>query len=283
MRLLVALLVILPLLSVVATAQAETEPDPRCILFIEPSPDFRTVRVRADLLLTDEERANLTAELDADGSGQIDFAEVAAYEERQTAVVIDPSKLGAKALFMDGSAPNSMTVYRRVAGWDRSPVNVTVTEHRLYDFPPPLRGSGYGHFLSGGLYALPAVEAPRPVVETVILIAPPGWVVWNVENLTNPAPTPVNEQNPTPMTFPTPPSSYASFGSGVRYESRQVELPSFDAGGSYVVGFSREGVDPTQIGFNSGPRLVDTIPFLVIGGIGALIIVGVILVARRLK
>ncbi|HET6403816.1 MAG TPA: hypothetical protein VFH78_04160 [Candidatus Thermoplasmatota archaeon] len=232
MRALSLVLVLVLVLAPAATAAPEG--DPLCIIFFEPSQDFRLVDVKADLILTQEERENLSARVDADADGFITPAEVAAYENSTTLVVTGaPSEFGDRLLYMDGNLPTQMTVYTKLHNWT-GPVEEArrgvVSEHREYHTVPAPDESG--HLLTGGLYAPggQSLAQRRPVIQTIVINAPRGWVVFEVRH----APE-TGEGGPTPSSPPM---------AGQRYEQKTVQISAFDIRRQYEVVFAKEGTNP---------------------------------------
>lgn len=242
---------LLLLAMMLVPAAAAQEGDLLCIIFFEPSIDFRLVDVKADLILTPDERANLSARVDADADGVITAQEVSMFENGTTVEVTgDASQYGERLLYMDGNLPTRMTVYTKLRNWT-GPVEEArkgvVTEIREYHTTP---ANDVGHILSGGLYAVPdSFLRQRPVIETIVINAPDGWVVWEVGH----APVPATPEGNSTLT-PQPPTYQP--GGGTRYLRQSVQISAFDIRRQYTVSFAKEGEDPTQIQNGSpGPEL----------------------------
>lgn len=228
-------LILLPLVLALPIASANAPADELCIIFFEPSKDFRLVDVRADLILTPDERANLSALVDADADGTITPAEVATYENNSVTIVTQREDYGERLLYMDGNLPTQMTVWTKLRNWT-GPVEEArkgvVTELREYHTVPKV---DKGHILTGGLYAAPhTLQQRRPVIETIVVSAPEGWVVFEVGHLP-PHPTP-DEQGRVP-----PSSMYTQ---NQRFEQKSVTLSQFDIRSQYEVVFAKEGENP---------------------------------------
>ena len=244
---------------IVPTVAAQ-EGDPLCIIFFEPSADFRLVDVNADLILTPEERENLSARVDADADGFITAQEVSSFENGTTLEITGPaSEYGERLLYMDGNLPTRMTVYTKLRNWT-GPVEEArkgvVSELREYHTQP---ANDVGHILTGGLYAVPdSFARQRPVIETIVINAPEGWVVWSVGH------TPQPEGNGTSSPSPYPTSS------ATKYEQKSVKISAFDIRRQYSVSFAKEGEDPTRV---QGGGMPDVAPLLVVAAIAALALV----------
>lgn len=243
-------------LLLVPTASAQ-EGDPLCIIFFEPSLDFRLVDVKADLILTPDQRVNISADVDADSDGFITAEEVATYENGTVFVVTEQEQYRERLLYMDGNLPTRMTVYTKLRNWT-GPVEEArkgvVTELREYHTVP---ADDVGHLLTGGLYA-PAGDSlnrRRPVIETIVINAPDGWVVYEVRH--------------TPDTGDNSTSPYPTYSSvGQRYEQKSVQISSFDIRRQYEVVFAKEGENPYAVRGSPGPS-----SFLLLAAIVALALV----------
>lgn len=219
--------VLLPLLGLalllpLASAQGG---DPLCIIFVEPEEDFSVVRMRADLILDQEERGNVSAAVDEDADGTLTAAEVAAYEATRELTLRAVADMGDRVLFLDGNSPRELVVRVKLSNWT-GPIetarNGTVTEHREYRMGAV--PYDYEHALSGGLGAHP-YRIPKPVVEVVIVNAPEGWLVTSVSQ--------VGSDNVT--TSPSYPTGNLFSGS-----QRSVRLDGFDLHSSYAMTFRDE-------------------------------------------
>lgn len=212
---------------------AAAEGDPLCIIFFEPSPDFRLVDVNADLILTPDQRANLSARVDADADGNITAAEVSTFENATVETLT--ADYGDRLLNMDGRPPRQLTVWTKLRNWT-GPVEEArkgvVTEMREYHMTPT--EGEIGHILTGGLYARPtSLDERRPVIETIVLTAPDGWVVYEVAHA---PPAPQGNTTPSP-----PPTSYMP---AQRYGQQSVTISAFDIREQYEVTFAKEGQNP---------------------------------------
>lgn len=254
------------LLAIVIMPTVAAQGDPLCIIFFEPSADFRLIDVKADLILTPEERENISAAVDADHDNMITAAEVSTYENSTTLELgTDASAYGERMLYIDGNPPTGMTAYTKLRDWT-GPIEEArkgvVSEFREYRMTP---GSDVGHILTGGLYAVPdSFSRHRPVIETIVINAPEGWVVWEVSHAPQP-PTP-----PTPSDGNTSATSYPSYYptsptvTSERYLRQSVQISSFDIRRSYSVSFAKEGEDPMQV--RGGPGFE---PILALAAIAA--------------
>lgn len=218
-----------------ALAQAEDDEAALCIIFFEPSPDFRTLRVRADLVLSPEQRENITREVDADGDRTVTEAEVAAYETRATQRLGNASEgYGDRMVYLDGLPPESATFRLDLTSWtgpfDQAKLG-HATELREYVLQPV---PDFAHALSGGVNATPTRIA-YPVVETVVFTAPPGWVVHSVRRWS------ANESEDPYPGYRTIVGSDA--GADVHRE-RTVRISGFETRQPFVVVFAEEGRDP---------------------------------------
>lgn len=248
-RTLLPLALLAALLALVPAAAAEG--DPLCIIFFEPSPDFRLVDVNADLILTPDQRANLSARVDADADGNITPAEVSTFENATVETIT--SDYGERLLNMDGLPPRQLTVWTKLRNWT-GPVEEArkgvVTEMREYHMTPAQDETG--HLLTGGLYARAStLNERRPVIETIVLTAPDGWVVWEVSHAPKPA------ENAT--STPTP---HVSYMPAQRYEQQSVTISAFDIREQYEVVFAKEGEHPYAARGSPGPALALVLPAL---------------------
>ena len=244
------------MLMPIASAQ---EGDPLCIIFFEPSLDFRLVDVKADLILTPDQRVNISADVDADDDGFLTVEEVATYENGTVFVVTEQEQYRERLRYMDGNLPTRMTVYTKLRNWT-GPVEEArkgvVTELREYHTIP---ADDVGHLLTGGLYA-PAGDSlnrRRPVIETIVINAPDGWVVYEVRH------TPETADN---SSAPTSPPTHSM--TPQRFEQKSVQISSFDIRRQYEVVFAKEGENPYAVRGSPGPS-----SFLLLAAIVALAVV----------
>ena len=246
-------LLLLPLVLALLPSAAGQEGDPLCIVFFEPSDDFRRMLVRADLILTPEERNATAAEVDADGDGVLTRGEVAAYEAgSRVELGNDTSQYGERLLWMDGEGPVRATFARRLTNWTGPVAQArmgAVTEIREYEMRP---SSDFAHVLSGGANSSRPYLAV-PVVETVVFTAPPGWVVYQAKS----AP---EGQPPFPM-------GMGSRNDAPVHNERSVTLSAFDTRSAFLVVFAEEGRDPYEVRGGGMP------------GPGALLVAGALAVA----
>jgi hypothetical protein len=171
--------VVLAAVLVTFAAAAGAQPaEEFCVIRYTPNPDFSRIVVDVDLEPTESDLRNLTAAVDADSDGMINASEVVTYEENRVEQFGPLDDLGVKKLFVDGYEPWNVTIQSDLIDFE-GPVNETgdrrVKEIRTYRFNQ-FEADWY-HFLHGGLYSEPL---PRVAVEFVVLEAPPGWVVWRV-------------------------------------------------------------------------------------------------------
>jgi hypothetical protein len=214
----------------VVTPLASGDEDPGCVIFLQPSGDFRTLTFRADLVLNSSQRRAEAALLDGDGDGIItesEIADVDAASKRFFRGADDE----LRAILLDDVAPNVTLVSKMHAGWAGSVVtaNGTVSEDReyRYDAVPERNGPGV-RVLTGGVPP-PSARLSYPVVETVDFIAPDGWLVYEVN--------------------------------GTRHGETKADIPHFDLKASWIVVFAQPGVDPHRLrgGGMPGPSAVATI------------------------
>lgn len=226
-------LALLPLLVLLAAPAEAQEGDPLCIIFVEPEEDFEVIRMRADLILDQDERARIAAEVDADGDGTMTAAEVGAYEASQEETLTRVGDMETRILYLDGASPRELIVRVKLTNWT-GPVetarNGTVTEHREYRMGTV--PYDYEHLISGGLGAHP-YRIPKPVVEVVIIRAPEGWLVTGVSQDAAAS----NATNGT-----TPVTASPGFPSGNLFNgaNKSVTLSGFDLHASYVMTFRDE-------------------------------------------
>lgn len=227
-----------PLLLLLAAAPAAAqEGDPLCIIFYDVGDDFTTLRVRADLILSPEQRDNITREVDADADGNVTAEEVAAYEAASVLTPgSDPEAYGDRVMWLDGSPPVNATFRLKLTNWTGPAAQARMgaaTELREYTMQPG--GPGHAHTLSGGNGSTPTRIA-YAVVETVVFSAPEGWVVHLV------AP-----QEPRRDGAPGYGLDYPDPAEGTVYKERSVRISGFDTRSPFSVVFAKEGTDPYSL------------------------------------
>lgn len=179
------LIALLATLALPTDAQEDEDLETRvdlCIITYRPFPDFRTIKVEADQVVSDENMTALLDEVDTDDDGTITSQEVAAYEQDSEHRQYDFESLGKLKLVVDQDAPTEVqfrTVLRNFEGPIDADKARLVVEHRTYRFPYTQEADF--HWLEGGLYA----EGERQdqfAIEFVVLEAPEGWVVAKVND-----------------------------------------------------------------------------------------------------
>lgn len=178
-RLVLALLLGLSLASLAPGSLADEDAEALCIIFIRPSQDFTILEVAADLILTPEQRANLSARVDANADGTIDATEVEAYEN-QTRVNYESAAIPAeRVLRMDLEDAESLDVRTKLRNWTGPRAEAekgVVTEERYYRFE---RHDQTGHTLDGALYVRPSLPT-NVVIEVIVIDAPADWRIARV-------------------------------------------------------------------------------------------------------
>ncbi|MBW3582720.1 MAG: hypothetical protein KY455_06440 [Euryarchaeota archaeon] len=181
------LVALITTLALPTDAQEDDDVESRvdlCIITYRPFADFRTIKVEADQVVSDENMTALLDEVDSDDDGTITSQEVAAYEDRSQHTERDFEALGKHKLVVDQDAPRSVdfrTVLRNFEGSIDEEKARLVVEHRTYRFP--FTQEADFHWLEGGLYS-EGEERPRDniVEEFVVLEAPEGWIVGKVND-----------------------------------------------------------------------------------------------------
>ncbi len=182
-----ALAIILAPGAFVPSVDAQSDPEPAsasggdalCIIVIAPTEDFRRVTVTVDLVLSDQDKANYTADVDADEDGTITAAEVAAYESAHAEA--RPAGDGVRTLVMDALEPTSARLWFDLIGFEGAADpsrELKVAEMREYWFNETRRGDV--HRIEGG--ADSDYVRPVAVIETVVIPAPAGWLVTSVND-----------------------------------------------------------------------------------------------------
>lgn len=237
-KLLPLALCLVPLLVAPVASGAEAVARDACFIFLAPSADFSTIRVRADLAYTEEEKREIARAWDANGDGSLSLTETHNFTASTARVITDPAQMGELRMYIDQTLPRSVTVMRSPSAPLISVENVdgwNIAEIRVYDFDV-LPVAGDARILSGGVYARPLSLPPQPVIEALVVTAPDGWVVWSLGEI------PGAQQGQPPPTM-----GYVSQASGTHYGERQAHAGQLDVNKSYFVVFSREGVDPFAI------------------------------------
>lgn len=162
---------------------AEEPSEALCIIFIRPiDANFQLIEVAADLILTPDERANLSERVDADRDGAITEEEVSRFTNGTSRTIDGWEVPRDERVFLDGSDAFQVLIYTRLRNWT-GPVEEArkgvVTEARYHRYGP---GPTYAHELRGAFYAKPT-PTPEVVVEVVVIDAPPGWVVAKVSQI----------------------------------------------------------------------------------------------------
>lgn len=161
---------------VLAVPTAAQDGEPLCIITITPAGDWRSIEVVVDLELTEAEMANLTREVDADHDGTITAAETQAYGVTSRKA-LNATEAAERRIILDGN-PSDLSVNRTLHGFEgpaEPRPGMKVQELRYYVTQPYPRDPW--HHLQGGREAR---EYGRAVPETVVFVAPSGWLVWSV-------------------------------------------------------------------------------------------------------
>lgn len=178
LRLVLALVVVA---SVAPAALAQEDAEALCIIFVRPSQDFTVLEIAADLILTPEQRANLSVRVDANDDGAIDAAEVEAYENATRTNYDGLSIPHDRRMLLDGAPATSLDVRTKLRDWTGPRVGAekgVVTELRYYRFDAY---PSQEHVLEGALYVRPIPTSdPQAVIEVVVIDAPADWRIAKV-------------------------------------------------------------------------------------------------------
>lgn len=247
---------LLLLVALAATPAASDPPaDAFCVILIEPSADFRLIRVLVDEDTSLEEREALWPSVDVDGNGVISEVEQDAFRWANTTGWSHVEELGVKAVFLQPNAPYTLSPPQKpvyAATWRQvghvfhqqeyelpdqltRPVELETQEVREFGFQLDA-GRSSRFTLSGGrdlagqnLSAAPTYdEQGRPVIEYVVIKAPKGWIVELVEG-----------QSYNGSIF-------------LRPGKRTVDVPAFDTKSPYNITFLNPSLDK-ELGKIEGP------------------------------
>ncbi|MEA3191353.1 MAG: hypothetical protein QOD77_1935 [Thermoplasmata archaeon] len=189
---------------------AEAPPDAFCIVVIEPTDGFRQVRITVDEDLNETARQSSWADVDLNGDGRASQAEAEAFRYGTLKLWPGGLDMGNKSLFLAPGAPYTTATPIR-------PVYATTWRHLghgFYDEPAQAHDGStlgaevpfadfetqavreYGFHVAhdfsrmtlhgaqpnatAGLPTDSAVEVSKPVIESVVVRAPAGWVVQEV-------------------------------------------------------------------------------------------------------
>lgn len=170
-------LALLAVLALLPPAHGQEAEEALCIIFVRPlDASFQILEVAADLILSPEQRVNISERVDADADGVITAEEVSVWQN-ETSVSTDGWNVPfERRIMLDGSDAFLVDTYTRLRDWT-GPVEDArkgvVTEARYYRYAPDPSSM---HEIRGGLYIQPA-PTPQVVIEVVVIEAPNGWVV----------------------------------------------------------------------------------------------------------
>lgn len=201
LRLVLALVLTSSLISLAPSSLADEPAEALCIIFIRPSQDFALLEIAADLILSPEQRANLSARVDANKDGTIDATEVDVYQN-ETRISYDGASIPPeRRLRMDLEDAESLDLRTKLREWTGPRAEAekgVVTEERFYRFE---EHDQTGHTLEGALYVRPIPTGePQVVVEVVVIDAPAGWRIARVAQ-TDGNGTVVNETFPSAQSY----------------------------------------------------------------------------------
>jgi hypothetical protein len=153
-----------------------------CIIFITvENASFNSVEVIVDRTLNESEFAAIADEVDGDDDGNITLEEISVWENATVELIpgyqlIQQSNLSEYRLFVDWSAPENLTTWKRLHRFEgetnQSNPTRLVQEMREYTFIS-VAYSDF-HRLEGGIYS----PIAQVVEEVVVVTAPDGWIVW---------------------------------------------------------------------------------------------------------
>ena len=200
-RLVIALALTASLLALAPAALADEDAEALCIIFVQPSQDFSVLEISADLILTPEQRANLSARIDLDDDGTINGTEVAAYENESRRNYDGAAIPDERRMVLDGAAATSYDVRTKLNNWTGPRAEAekgVVTEVRYYRFDAR---EAQQHTLEGSLYVRPIPTTdPQVVIEVVVIDAPVDWLIAKVVQTDSNGNT-LNETYPESSTY----------------------------------------------------------------------------------